>query len=108
MVSTKKYDNVEVLITDSLEKEEDIINQDVTKIQTDGSAKINANKKMVAGQGIFYGDEDPRNKSKRLPAWKQSNNCAEMYAVSNAVQEVVENHKDMKKRHTYVIHTDSL
>ena len=55
-------------------------------IYTDGSCTDNGKATAHAGSGIWYGDNDPRNTSVRVPYTHQSNQTGELYAVLHALQ----------------------
>jgi ribonuclease HI len=42
---------------------------------------------VTAGSGIWYGDNNPRNKSARVPHKSQSNQTGELYAVLLAIKD---------------------
>ena len=49
-------------------------------VYTDGACSRNGSSKAMAGLGIFFKDDDPRNTSKRIDG-KQTNNTAELSAI---------------------------
>ena len=49
-------------------------------VYTDGACSKNGSKHAVAGIGIYFGEHDPRNVSKRVVG-KQTNNMAELTAI---------------------------
>jgi ribonuclease HI len=49
-------------------------------VYTDGACSNNGRSNAIAGIGIFFGNNDPRNVSKRIEG-KQTNNTAEMLAI---------------------------
>lgn len=54
-------------------------------IYTDGACSNNGRPNAAAGIGIYFGEGDPRNVSKRLPlTQKQTNNVAELEAILQA------------------------
>lgn len=64
-------------------------NNNMLVVYTDGSCKNHSiiNNVSVAGIGIWYGDDDMRNVSLRLPDnIKQTNNCAEIFAALVVLQ----------------------
>tara|TARA_B110000483_G_scaffold243141_1_gene331523 strand:- start:1980 stop:2708 length:729 start_codon:yes stop_codon:yes gene_type:complete len=73
-------------------------------IYTDGSCRGNGGKDPLAGIGIYFGEDDPRNVSKRLDGKKQTNNVAELTAVIETFELIK---ADMVKGKKYVIVTDS-
>jgi ribonuclease HI len=54
-----------------------------TPVWTDGSALGNSrtSTSSVAGIGVFFGDNDPKNRSLRLPGIIQTNQRAEIYVM---------------------------
>lgn len=52
--------------------------QNVTVVYTDGSCKRNGKADSVAGIGVFFGEDDPRNVSERI-AGNQTNQRAELH-----------------------------
>lgn len=62
----------------------DVPNEDVT-VYTDGSFMDNAERGPRCGSGVWFGNSDDRNVSARVPGTKQSNQIAEIYAISLAV-----------------------
>lgn len=64
----------------------------VVTVYTDGSCKNNGGQDARAGAGIWYGPEDMRNRSIKLPeSMEQSNNTGEPVAILGAVQDVDSN-----------------
>nr|CAG8581856.1 5046_t:CDS:2 [Entrophospora candida]CAG8589968.1 12476_t:CDS:2 [Entrophospora candida] len=55
-------------------------------VWTDGSSRNNGKHNARAGIGVYWGDNDPRNLSERLPGYKQTNNRAEITAIIRALQ----------------------
>ena len=53
-------------------------------IYTDGACSNNGRPNAAAGIGIYFGEGDPRNLSKRLLTQKQTNNVAELEAILQA------------------------
>ncbi|KAF8665531.1 hypothetical protein AX14_006591, partial [Amanita brunnescens Koide BX004] len=57
-------------------------------VYTDGSSQLSARQDRIAGSGVWYGHDDPRNKLVRLPPFlPQTNNAAELAAILVAVQD---------------------
>lgn len=73
-------------------------------VYTDGSCANNGKENAIAGMGVYFGEEDPRNISKRVTG-KQSNNTAELGAFLE-VYEVLKDHIDSGKDLT--IFSDSI
>ena len=56
-------------------------------VYTDGSCLSNGTRYAKAGVGVYFGDDDPRNLSEKLPEkYKQTNNVAELTAVIRALE----------------------
>jgi len=72
-------------------------------IFTDGACSNNGKPKAKAGIGIFFGDEDPRNVSRRVVG-KQSNNTAELTAILVVFHILQE---DIRRGEKIIIHSDS-
>ncbi|KAJ3022499.1 hypothetical protein HKX48_006041 [Thoreauomyces humboldtii] len=76
---------------------------------TDGSCLGNGRASAKAGIGVYFGEEDPRNISERLPGTPQTNNRAELLAVIRAIRAAYPgsnpNHPDLPRR--LVVYSDS-
>ena len=65
-------------------------------VYTDGSAINNGSFKATGGSGVFFGDGDPRNISKKIlqgsgsAESKVTNNICELFAVKLAIEKIVE------------------
>ena len=57
-----------------------------TTAYTDGACNNNGEENAMAGLGVWYGDNDPRNLSMRVPMDEQSNQTGELLAVLMAVK----------------------
>lgn len=75
---------------------------DSISVYTDGACKNNGKATAIAGIGVYFGENDLRNVSERIPG-KQTNNAAELRAIIRAC-EIVQ--KDMETKVIHV-HTDS-
>ena len=53
---------------------------DSIKVFTDGACSNNGKPNAKAGLGVYFGNKDPRNTSKRVVG-KQTNNIAELSAI---------------------------
>ncbi len=62
---------------------------DAVEVYTDGSCRDNGTATALAGCGVWFADGDPRNTSALVPGPSQSNQAAELYAVSIAVASVL-------------------
>jgi len=56
------------------------------EIYTDGSCINNGETTTRAGSGVWFGDNDPRNSSLRVPGDDQSNQTGELYAILHAIR----------------------
>ena len=56
------------------------------EVYTDGSCLNNGETNAQAGGGIWYGENDPRNTSFRVPIPEQSNQTGELYAILHAIK----------------------
>ena len=73
----------------------------IMKVYTDGSCINNGKEGCKGGIGIFFGDKDKRNISKKLNLEKVTNNIAELSALIEALNIL----KDEKRE--VIIYTDS-
>jgi len=73
------------------------------KVYIDGACSNNGKPNAVAGYGVYFGDNDPRNESKRVVG-KQSNNTGELTAFIRCI-EILE--KEINENRTVRIYTDS-
>lgn len=73
----------------------------VIKVYTDGSCINNGKEGSVGGIGIFFGDEDKRNVSRKLILEKVTNNIAELSALIEALDILKNEKRDV------IIYTDS-
>lgn len=58
-----------------------------TVVYTDGASSNNGKLNARAGYGVYWGDNDPRNVSARLPGERQTNQRAEASAVNHALEQ---------------------
>lgn len=72
-------------------------------VYTDGACSNNGNKNAIAGIGIYFGKDDPRNVSKQIFG-KSTNNVAELHAILEACI-IIED--DLKKGIVITIVSDS-
>jgi ribonuclease HI len=72
-----------------------------TVVYTDGASSNNGKGHAKAGYGVYWGPNDPRNASERLPGDRQTNQRAETAAVIHALEQSI-NDKDLLE-----IRTDS-
>ena len=72
-------------------------------VYTDGACIHNGKPNAKAGMGVFFGNNDPRNISKKVEG-KQTNNTAELGAVFEALCMITE---EIKNNHNICIVTDS-
>ena len=76
-------------------------------IYTDGSCINNGKENAIAGYGVYFGVNDPRNEYKKLnnnPTYRPTNNRAELKAILVALSKVI---KEIENGKEVVIHTDS-
>jgi ribonuclease HI len=85
---------LEKVLSKTLGDEEDFI-PDIT-VFTDGACSNNGKPNAIAGIGVFFGPNDPRNYSSKIEG-KQSNNCAEMKAILEAYRILKNDIKSGKK-----------
>ena len=57
-----------------------------TTVFTDGACINNGRENASAGSGVWYANDDPRNRSVRVPHEEQSNQTGELYAILLAVR----------------------
>ena len=86
-----------LFLNNGVKKEE----TNIIKVYTDGSCINNGKKGSKAGIGIFFGDEDKRNVSRKLNLERVTNNVAELSALSEALDILKNESKDV------IIYTDS-
>lgn len=72
-------------------------------IYTDGACSNNGNNKAIAGIGIYFGTNDPRNVSKKIEG-KPTNNVAELSAILETCEIVKD---DLENEKTITIVSDS-
>ena len=86
------------------------INETIEYIYTDGGCINNGKPNAIAGIGIYFGENDPRNVSKRLMG-QQTNNIAELTALIVAYQiiknDTLDNINKIKFNKNITIFTDS-
>ncbi|KAI0650458.1 hypothetical protein C8Q79DRAFT_902247, partial [Trametes meyenii] len=63
------------------------VEQEEVEIHTDGACVSNGMANARAGSGLWYGPDDPRNMSVRVPMDRPTNQVAEFYAVLVAAKE---------------------
>jgi ribonuclease HI len=69
-------------------------------VYTDGSCINNGTEEAQAGSGIWYGENDPRNRALKVPGKEQSNQTGELYALLYVV-------KTTSKQDALLIKSDS-
>lgn len=100
----KKFDNL-----DEAEKyfKDNISGSEITEadlyVYTDGACVNNGKNNARAGYGIYFGENDKRNVSKRVDG-KQTNNVAELTAIIETYK-IIE--KDIHSKKNIIIFTDS-
>ena len=101
MIEFKTKEEAEYYLRYGTQKKID--QSDTIKVFTDGSCSMNGSIHAKAGIGVYFGEEDPRNVSKRIGG-KQTNNTAELSAVIE-VFHVLKG--EMVQDKSIVIYTDS-
>lgn len=79
-----------VVNIETVRKHSDEDNNDVEYVYTDGGCINNGKPNASAGIGIYFGDDDIRNVSRRIVG-KQTNNVAELMAIVEACRIVCDN-----------------
>jgi len=77
--------------------------QPIIHVYTDGSCINNGKPNAIAGMGIYFGEDDPRNVSRKVDG-KQTNNTAELGAILLAC-EILK--KEIAEKKRIVIYSDS-
>ncbi|KAI8393489.1 ribonuclease H-like domain-containing protein [Radiomyces spectabilis] len=75
---------------------------DAVVVYTDGATAGNGRAGARAGYGVYWGEQDPRNVSERLPGPRQTNQRAEITAVISALEQAQHERKPLH------IKTDSM
>ncbi|CAB4489918.1 unnamed protein product [Rhizophagus irregularis] len=75
-----------------------VSNEKSLKVWTDGSSINNGQHGAKAGIGVYWGKDDPRNISERLPGPRQTNNRAEIMAVIRALETCPDNNIPLEIR----------
>ena len=86
-----------LFLNNGVKKEE----TNIIKVYTDGSCINNGKKESKAGIGIFFGDDDKRNVSRKLNLDRVTNNVAELSALIEALDILKNESRDV------IIYTDS-
>ena len=104
----KKFDSKED--AEEFMKENENYNQPLDELKadlfvyTDGSCINNGRKNAMGGIGIYFGENDSRNVSRKLEVEKPTNNIAELTAIYDTYK-IIEN--DIKEGKNIMIITDS-
>ncbi|KAH9891236.1 hypothetical protein C8Q73DRAFT_651532, partial [Cubamyces lactineus] len=61
-----------------------VVEEEAVVVYTDGSCSDNGLATARAGSGVWFGEQDARNRGERVPGSDQSNQIAEIYAVTMA------------------------
>jgi ribonuclease HI len=93
-----KLENDAILFLNNGVKKEE---RNIIKVYTDGSCINNGKKGSKAGIGIFFGNEDKRNVSRKLNLDRVTNNVAELSALIEALDILKNESRDV------IIYTDS-
>ena len=75
------------------------------RVYTDGSALGNGTTGCIAGIGVWFGEDDPRNVSEKLQGNKQSNGRAELMAAIIALEKTIGQDVEILSDSTYVINS---
>lgn len=81
----------------------DVDDNDIINVYTDGSCINNGSDNAISGIGVYFGENDPRNISSKISG-KQTNNTAELKAILKACEILGNEIKDNKQ---IIIHSDS-
>ncbi len=101
----KKFNNIEDA-KDFITKNTENQNMKIDYcIYTDGACRNNGNQNSQAGIGIYFGENDNRNVSKKVNGIKQTNNVAELLAINIAFYIIEE---DLKQNKKIEIYSDSI
>src|SRR5436190_13702749 len=65
--------------------------QETTTVYTDGACINNGDENAQAGSGIWYGENDTRNKALRVPGPIQTNQVGELYAILETIKDNLQN-----------------
>ncbi len=84
----KDWENVEPVIDEEEEEVEKIEPPNKVVVYTDGACPNNGKKGAIGGVGVWFGENDSRNVSERLPGEKQTNQRAEIYAAIRALEKL--------------------
>ena len=101
MIEIKTKEEAEYYLRYGTQKKID--QSDTIKVFTDGSCSMNGSIHAKAGIGVYFGEEDPRNVSKRIGG-KQTNNTAELSAVIEVFHVLKD---EIEQDKSIVIYTDS-
>jgi ribonuclease HI len=77
--------------------------QEVLEIYTDGACQKNGKADALAGIGVYFGKDDPRNISAVLEKTPHTNNRAELWAIKRAFDII-----EIENPHVAKVYTDSI
>lgn len=80
---------------------------ETSRVYCDGSALANGTRSSVAGYGVHFADEPGNDLSEPLSSGAQTNNRAEIQAVSSALDKIWHNLTETPDKKYYEIKTDS-
>ena len=105
MIEFKTKEEAEYYLRYGTQKkiESDTMKEFVNTIFTDGSCSMNGSIHAKAGIGVYFGEDDPRNVSRRIGG-KQTNNTAELSAVIEVFHVLKD---EIEQDKSIVIYTDS-
>jgi len=95
------------MIIPSNKSDLEIIHPNTLHVYTDGSCHGNGTRYAIAGIGIYFGENDLRNKCARVIGEKQTNNIAELEAISQTL-DIILNDINILPNTQIIIHTDSI
>lgn len=94
---------IDLSVADNLPEKETIT------VWTDGASKNNGKKGALAGYGIYFADNDPRNVSRPLePGQEQTNQRSELRAILEAMLIITNEPEYSRQKHKIVVVSDSL
>ena len=75
----------------------------VVQVYTDGACSANGRAGAIAGIGVYWGDDDPRNVSRVVTGDAHTNNVAEMEAILVALRQI----RESRSRAPHEVMSDS-
>jgi ribonuclease HI len=105
--TTKKIVNVEKKTRDTSDSPESEDSVKIINVYTDGSTINNGQENPRGGVGVFFGNNDSRNASKKVVAKKITNNVCELYACILAIEIILESEPKPFKNTRIQLYSDS-